>query len=306
MDEAIHKVLRDNMAVKEGERVLIITDDGKADIAGSFSRVAGECGYQADLVTVPIPEVHGVEPPEEVAAKMLTADVVLAITTKSLSHTAARARATENGARIATMAGITEDILRRFSRVDLQRMKARTNALADMLDQAGDVLLSSRKGTELRFSIAGRIAHGRKASIFDKPGFWGNIPCGEAFIAPVESSVEGQLVIDASIASIGLVDADVVLQIDGGKVADVRGGSAAKRFASLLDDPRKRQVAEFGIGTNDEAAITGIMLEDEKATGTCHVAFGNNKFFGGTNEVGFHMDCVIRAPVIVLDGRPIA
>jgi leucyl aminopeptidase (aminopeptidase T) len=305
MRAAIRRIFRSNLAIKDSERILLVTDDGKHAIARQFLEAAEELGHAAELATVPIPEVHGVEPPAAVAAKMLAADVIFIITTKSLSHTLARANATERGARIATMAGVTEDILRRFSHVDLRQMKARTNMFADILDQGRQVLLISKKGTSLAFSIAERIAHGRKASIFNRPGYWGNIPCGEAFIAPIEDSANGTLVIDASIAGIGLVDANATFRIENGKVVDIEGGSAARRFEALLDDSRKRQVAEFGIGTNDKAEVTGITLEDEKVLGTCHVAFGNNRFFGGTNLIDFHMDCVMRAPTIVVDGRTI-
>jgi len=303
MRAAIRKIFRSNLAIKDGERVLLVTDEGKHAIARQFLEVAEELGHAAELATLPIPEVHGVEPPAAVAGKMLAADVIFILTTKSLSHTLARANATERGARIATMAGVTEDILERFSQVDLLQMKARTNMFADILDRGSQVLLTSKKGTDLAFSIAGRMAHGRKASIFDRPGYWGNIPCGEAFIAPIEGSVNGTLVIDASIAGIGLVDRDAAFHIEGGKIVGIEGGSAARRFEALLDDPSRRQVAEFGIGTNDKAEITGTTLEDEKVLGTCHVAFGNNEFFGGTSQVDFHMDCVMRAPTIVVDGR---
>jgi leucyl aminopeptidase (aminopeptidase T) len=305
MRTAIRKIFRSNLAIKDGERVLVVTDQGKHAIAQQFLEVAEELGHAAEFATVPIPEVHGVEPPAAVAGKMLAADVIFIVTTKSLSHTRARADATERGARIATMAGVTEDILRRFSQVDLLQMKARTNMFADILDRGRQVLLTSRRGTDLAFSIAERVAHGRKASIFDRPGYWGNIPCGEAFIAPVEDSVNGTLVIDASIAGIGLVDSHAIFRIEKGKVVDIEGGSAARRFEALLDDSSKRQVAEFGIGTNDKAEITGTTLEDEKVLGTCHIAFGNNRFFGGTNQVDFHMDCVMRAPTIIVDGLTI-
>lgn len=306
MRAAIEKIFRSNLAIKDGECILIITDDSRRALAGQFLEAATECGYATELATVPIPEVHGIEPPAAVARQMLAADVVLIITAKSLSHTKARVDATEKGARIATMSGVTEDILRRFSEVDLPQMKARTNALADILDRGASVLLTSERGTELTFSIAGRIAHGRKASIFDQPGYWGNIPCGEAFIAPVEDSVNGKLVVDASIAGIGLVDRTTSFSIAAGKIAGIEGGAAARQIESLLDHPAKRQVAEFGIGTNDKARITGTTIEDEKALGTCHIAFGNNRFFGGTNEVSFHVDCVMRAPTIVVDGCIIA
>jgi len=319
MRAAIRRIFRSNLAIKEGERILLVTDDGKHAIAKQFLEVAEELGHSAELVTVPIPEVHGIEPPAAVAKKMLAADVIFIVTTKSMSHTLARASATERGARIATMAGVTEDILRRFSGVDLSQMKARTKMFADILDHGRQVLLTSNKGTSLAFCIAERVAHGRKASVFDRPGYWGNIPCGEAFIAPIEDSVNGTLVIDASIAGIGLVDRNATFRIENGKVVDIEGGSAARRFEALLDDSsrgsaarrfeallddsRRRQVAEFGIGTNDKAEITGTTIEDEKVLGTCHIAFGNNRFFGGTNQVDFHMDCVMRAPTIVVDGR---
>ena len=306
MRAAVEKILRSNLAIQEGERILIVTDENKHALARRFCDAAEELGYAAELATIPIPEVHGVEPPAAVANRMIEADIIFIITTRSLSHTQARANATEKGARIATMSGITEDILRRFSQVDLQQMKVRTNRLADILDQGEQVLLTSSKGTKLAFSIAGRAAHGRKASIFDQPSFWGNIPCGEACIAPVEDSVNGKLIIDTSIAGVGLVDQDAIFSIEQGKIVRIEGGNAARQFEALLDDPRKRQVAEFGIGTNDKAQITGITLEDEKVLGTCHIAFGNNKFLGGINEVQFHMDCVMRAPTIVVDGQLIA
>jgi leucyl aminopeptidase (aminopeptidase T) len=305
MKAAIRRILSRNLAIENRERILLVTDEGKRAIARRFLEVAEELGSTSKLVTIPIPEVHGVEPPAAVAREMLDADVILIITTKSISHTQARAEATEQGARIAAMSGVTEDILRRFSQVDLTRMKARTNMLADVLDRGTRVLLTSREGTDLTFSIAGRIAHGRKASVFDRPGYWGNIPCGEAFIAPVEDSVNGTLVIDASIAGIGLVDRNTIVSIERGKVVGIEGGNAAKRFEALLDDSNKRQVAEFGIGTNDKARITGITIEDEKVLGTCHVAFGNNRFFGGENQVEFHVDCVVRDPAIVIDQRTI-
>jgi len=303
MRAAIRRIFRSNLAIKEGERILLVTDDGKHAIAKQFLEVAEELGHAAELATVPIPEVHGIEPPAAVAKKMLAADVIFIVTTKSMSHTLARASATERGARIATMAGVTEDILRRFSGVDLRQMKARTKMFADILDHGRQVFLTSKKGTSLAFCIAERVAHGRKASVFDRPGYWGNIPCGEAFIAPIEDSVNGTLVIDASIAGIGLVDRNATFRIENGKVVDIEGGSAARRFEALLDDSSRRQVAEFGIGTNDKAEITGTTIEDEKVLGTCHIAFGNNRFFGGTNQVDFHMDCVMRAPTIVVDGR---
>ena len=55
-------------------------------------------------------------------------------------------------------------------------------------------------------------------------------------------------------------------------------------------------MAEFGIGTNDKAILTGIILEDEKVMGTIHIAFGDNKSMGGSVRVASHLDGLIKQP----------
>ena len=63
-------------------------------------------------------------------------------------------------------------------------------------------------------------------------------------------------------------------------------------------------VAEFAIGTNPSAKITGVILEDEKVLGTCHIAFGDNTSFpGGKNKSIIHLDIIILKPTIKLDKK---
>ena len=63
------------------------------------------------------------------------------------------------------------------------------------------------------------------------------------------------------------------------------------------------KVSSWGIGLNRKAKITGLVLEDEKVYGTCHVAVGNNIGFGGSVDVPLHIDSVIRKPSLFLDGK---
>ena len=69
----------------------------------------------------------------------------------------------------------------------------------------------------------------------------------------------------------------------------------------MLKNKLYKNVAELGIGTNYKAKIRGNILEDEKVLGTCHIAFGNNKHFGGKVDVPFHVDFVIQNPTIYSD-----
>jgi len=66
-----------------------------------------------------------------------------------------------------------------------------------------------------------------------------------------------------------------------------------------------RNIAELGIGTNDQAKITGLILEDEKVMGTVHIALGDNMSMGGTVSVQSHLDGLIKKPTVYLDGRVI-
>ena len=92
----------------------------------------------------------------------------------------------------------------------------------------------------------------------------------------------------------------------GGRATEAEG-EAAKWLLDTLDagGPTGRLIAELGIGTNPRAALTGNILEDEKAVGTAHLTFGTSASFGGANLSNVHIDGVVVRPTIELDGRPL-
>ena len=105
-ETAIHQCL----ALQADESCVVVTDDERQPIGEALYEVAGEVTDDAAIVRYPPGPQHGAEPPAPVAAAMRGADVFLAPTTKSLSHTTARKDACEAGARGATLPGITEDV----------------------------------------------------------------------------------------------------------------------------------------------------------------------------------------------------
>jgi leucyl aminopeptidase (aminopeptidase T) len=124
---------------------------------------------------------------------------------------------------------------------------------------------------------------------------------------PVEGASEGVFVVDGSMAGIGNLagKTPITIRVEGGFAVDISGGAAAKALRAKLE-PLGRMafnVAEFGIGTNDAARITGSILEDEKVMGTIHIALGNNMSMGGTVDVPVHLDGIVKSPVVELDGR---
>lgn len=305
LEQAVENIFRINLAVKKNEKILVLVDKNKRKLGKLFFEIGKRFTKSIDLKEMPVGKVHGEEPPSGVAKIMLGYDVELLVTTKSLTHTKARKNACKKGARIATLPDVTEDILKRALNIDYKRMHKRIEKISDVLDKGNKVKVSSERGTNLEFSIKGRKAHGRTSGIFRKKGKYGNLPDGESFIAPVEGSAEGVFIIDGSIGGIGRVDKPVKIFVKGGYVKEIIGARAAKRLMKQLDNVgiEGGNIAEFGIGMNDKAKITGNMLEDEKVMGTCHIALGNNAGFGGKVNVELHIDGLIKKPTVSIDDK---
>ncbi|MEO3992999.1 MAG: aminopeptidase, partial [Desulfurococcaceae archaeon TW002] len=269
------------LRVKAGESVLVVTDEPLRNIGLHLWIKAKELGAEAIYVEMIPRSIHGEEPPKPVAEAMKASNVVIAPTSKSITHTVARKEATERGARVATMPGITEDIFIRTISVDYELIQRITNAVADVLDEGKEVRVVTDLGTDLTFSIEGRKAR-RSTGILVNPGDWGNLPSGEAYIAPVEGTANGIIVVDGSMAGVGVLTQPIKIFFRNGIATRIEGGSEATKLNELLSryGVEARNLGEFGIGTNPGARISGIVLEDEKVMGTIHIALGSNFDFG--------------------------
>jgi leucyl aminopeptidase (aminopeptidase T) len=295
-------ILASSLALKEGEKFLVVTDPERRRIGEALFEAGAELGTEAALAVMLPREANGEEPPGHVAAAMAAADVVVVPTTHSLTHTRARLQAVERGARVATMPGITEDMFREGAiTADYAEVELLTKRVAAGLDSAREALVATGSH-RLRMSVEGRNAVA-STGVYREPGRSGNLPSGEAFLAPVEGTSEGELLVDGSIAGVGRLNEPVLLKISEGMLASA-SGQEGERLLDLLDRCSKgRNVAELGVGTNDRARLTGVTLEDEKIYGTIHIAFGSNDTFGGTVAAGVHLDAVVLEPELYLDDR---
>ncbi len=294
------------LGLKSNERLLIVTDSNKHTIGQAFFAAGLETTEHVLLAEMPVAEVNGQEPPQDISDLMLKYDVIVCPTTKSLTHTNARRKACQTGARVATMPNITEDIMIRTLNADYQQIAERTKRIAAILDEGKTAHITTELGTDLRMPIEGIKAIASTGLLLEK-GQGGNLPSGEAFLMPQEGTSEGILIADASVASIGKLSKPIKITIKEGFAVKMEGGRQADQLFTMLSRFGRDglNVAELGIGTNHAARITGIILEDEKVLGTAHVAFGNNISMGGTYDVGIHIDCVITQPSIYIDDKPL-
>ena len=126
----------------------------------------------------------------------------------------------------------------------------------------------------------------------------GDLPCGEIYIAPVETASQGSVFFE-DLYWEGTHYRDVTLTVTDGEISGSSCPEVARRFAAM---PRaERTVCELGLGMNPHVTeLCGYPLLDEKMAGTFHIAVGANTMFGGRNEAADHVDFVGRGEVEVI------
>lgn len=299
LDEASETVWTECMGLKKGENALVVCDKPLRTIGYTLFEKAAELEAEAFFLEMIPLHVHGEEPPSLVADAMKSADVVVIPTSTSLSHTQARKEANAQGARIATLPNITEDIMKRTVPVDYEKIRTRSEALAELLNSAYAAYITTEKGTDLTLPLKGMKAE-PDFGLYHNKGDFGNLPAGEAYIAPAEGVSEGTLVVDGAIAGIGKLKELVTITVRNGMAETIEN---CPELENTLDEHGElaRNIAELGVGTNDKAQVIGNVLEDEKVMGTVHVALGNNALFGGSVDVPVHIDCIVLNPTLVID-----
>ena len=163
----------------------------------------------------------------------------------------------------------------------------RMRRIADRFAGAEEVRIVGRE-TDLVLTLAGREG-------FVDDGHL-NLPGGEVFFAPVETSAEGTITYGEFPAVYGSNEVTGArLTFEGGRVVDASAETGEDFLLATLDtDDGARGLGELGIGCNP-----GIrrhmknVLFDEKIYGTVHLAIGNSyPFTGGTNVSAVHWDMV--------------
>ena len=294
-----------NLGVEES--IAIVTDDERKPIGEALYEVANEITDDAVIVRYPPGETHGGEPPAPVASAMAGADVVLAPTTKSLTHTRARTGATDAGARVATLPGITPEVFTTGLDADYEAIASHCADVLEQVSGADEVRVTAPAGTDITFAIGDREWHD-DTGIVHEPGVMSNLPAGEVFVSP--ESADGEFVVDGTMRPHGLLEGGRELRfvVEDGYVTEISDDDIRETVETAAAEVGRDayNLAELGIGTN--VAVTdliGSVLLDEKAAGTIHVAIGDDLGIGGDTDAPIHLDGIVREPSVSADGEEV-
>ena len=309
-------VIKTSMDIRRGENVLIVCDPTTSEIGQALHSATTERTDRVLLIVMPKGRHHGEEPPAPVANLMRQQQVVIAPTKYSLTHTRSVRAAIHEGARVATMPGITSEMFCKGGMTaDYNRVKKRITDTAGMFRRRRTIHIKSKNGTDVEFEVNWRDWKLDDSGICNRPRMITNLPAGKIFVMPKEGSMNGRVVIDGSWDATLLED-PIEFVIENGLVIDVLGGSIAANIrqefgevSSRIKNKKDRElvwtVAEFGMGMNEEARLIGNVLEDEKKLGTCYFALGDNSNLGGHSEVGIHVSGVLKQASVWLDDNQI-
>jgi len=295
---------------RDGEAVVIVTDEARLPIARAVEAAATRAGCETTIVNSPPRAIDNQEPLQPVAAAMKAADILFLPVTHALSHTRATREAIAAGARVVSMSAFTERMMCSGGLfTDFRARRPLCDGIAARLTAAAEVRVTNPAGTRLAFSVLGREGNSHSC-IVEGPAFTA-VPNIEANIAPLEGTTEGVLVVDGSIPyyGVGVVREPVRFEVHEGFVRSIEGGEQAAFLWDLLaaqDDPWVYNIAQFAIGLNPDCRdFTGEMLNDEGVNGTIHIGIGTSSSLGGTVQAKTHFDAIIRKPSVWFDDEAI-
>ncbi|MCU4802537.1 aminopeptidase [Halobacteria archaeon HArc-gm2] len=294
------------MDLQPGESCAVVTDDKRKAIGEALYGVASEITDDAILLRYPPGEQHGEEPPEPVAAAMASADVVLAPTTKSVTHTRARSDATDAGARVATLPGITDAVFLMGLDADYEAIAQHCRDVLAQVEDADEIRVTSPQGTDITFEPGSREWR-LDTGIVHEAGSMSNLPAGEVFLSP--ETANGTFVVDGTMMPYGALEGrQLRFDVEDGYVTDISDDRVREEIEEAAEEvgDAAYNLAELGIGTNVAVEeLVGSVLLDEKAGGTVHIAIGDDHAIGGDTDAPIHLDGILTKPTVFADGEEI-
>ncbi len=181
-----------------------------------------------------------------------------------------------------------------------EKIREKQQKIVDLLNQKDKIQYKSNK-TDISFSVKDRIwinSDGRN-----------NMPSGEVFTGPIETSVNGVVHFDYPSVFMGHPVEGITLWVEKGIVQKWEAKKGSELLDRIMQIEGARMFGEVAIGTNyNIQEPTGNILFDEKIGGTIHMALGQSYFnTGGRNESSIHWDMIssMRQGQIYADGEMI-
>ena len=301
-------VIESWMCLKDGDRLLIVTDSCHKEEAELLKEVAVKCGSKADiLITQTRGKLVGMYFDANPFA-FSDYDYIIGATDYSLVTTLAAKNAIREGKKFLSLPLHTNDnrsmLEYSFLNCDTEKSKAVAQRLINKLAHCHTVHVTTQKGTDLYFYKKDRPARFFNGKVHDCEGY--SSASIEVYVPIQEDKTHGKFVVDGSYGYIGKVVTPFEVLFNNGRITQIENSADGIKLKDFIDDYKddKMYVAgELGIGLNPLSRCEGnCYIEDESALGTFHIGLGRNLALGGIWEASGHFDLTAHKPDIYADG----
>ena len=321
-----HKIISTCLGLNKGQELVVLFDETTQEVACRMIDAALQTGIHPTSIFAPVGMQIRYsslnELPLALESAIRNASGLLTCLTDSNESYNFRVKIfslrLDRQIKIGHMPGATLDSLA-MADADYQRVSADCNllALALLRGKEMDFITVDVVGQShhLRMSLGGWERTPVISNALIAPGTWANIPPGETFIAPVEGSAKGEVVLRGSLPGYVIPPGkQIILQFADGVLSSWTSNDPGcikviedlKNYALQINNPTWSVLAEIGIGVNPAIErLYGVEVLDEKKAGTAHIAIGANDWFGGRVKSDSHNDLVALSPTITIDGKPI-
>jgi leucyl aminopeptidase (aminopeptidase T) len=300
------KLVEDVFPIKPGEDVAITADTtSDSRVVNAIAEAIFALGaHPVVLLYEELPNAAG-SPPAPVAAALKAAQAWIELAPPYLLHGPAHREALKAGCRFLCLTAMDVDgLVRTVGLQDHLALAELERKLRELSQMADTVRITSPTGTD----IVAKVAPEQPPAAQSSPGTgYTQFPPGASGFNHDLEQVKGRLVFDGAIyppRGIGILEAPVVMEVEGGYVKSVEGGAQArfyKRWLASWDNPLMYQVAHFSYGCNPGIRrCSGRSAEDARVFGSMDIGLGITSRGAPTHSDGIVLDATVWADDVKL------
>jgi len=298
LDQATKKLLIQNLGLKKGERVVVVTDRKNCPLFKSLCKSVTELKGKLIKIKISSKRNHS-EPIPRFKEIFNNVDAIVAATDKSISHCPeTRIARKEHSTRVISMPTVKKSLFIKSIKANQKNIEKIGKKLLKFLKNKNKFNITTKLGTDLTVNT-GKLGFGSTHGDVTKAGSLSNFPYGE--IAAYKITADGVWCIGFSNIGINKKDKAKIWLKKGKIVKCNKGGKKLVDYLIKAGGKKALNVVELGFGTNPmHKKLIGSVIHDEKIWGSCHIAFGG---FGEVVKCPVHEDIVIMKPTVLANGK---
>jgi len=282
---AARRIVEGALGVVTGERILVVVDQARLELAQALEEAARLTGARTSIVVL---EDQGQRPiqqmPRDIADALESSQASILLTSAEPAEMRMRTElirlVTKLGLRHAHMIGVSREVMAAGLAIDPQRIAGIALALRARIRPSSVIRVRSSGGTDLEIRCEARFRWVENSGRI-RPGKWENLPGGQ--LTSTSSEISGTFVANAALSGLPGLEESVVMRspveikVELGRVRSVlsSSGPVMRAVEAFIRSGRNLdRVGHFAFGTNiGLVEPMGLIIADQNLPGL-HLTLG--------------------------------